>query len=306
MVVTADPPGLLDGLAPRLAPLETRSTGRSPEISIELVGGEPLADLPAPEGVARLLFEPQFQLGYYPASDELHLRDDGVAARSRPVDGTVRICVRAADPRARYIATHLFFALPLLEILKRRGRYHLHAAGVTDRDRAALICGAAGAGKSTIGLACARAGFGLLGDDLVLLRWRDGALRARAFHDRPAITHDSTRFFPDLADLGETDRTRKREVPFERIGGVLVADAEPVLLLFPRVRAQGAAVATPLSADEALLELVPNVVRTDTGAAQAHLDALAALARACPAYRLDISDPADAPALIRDLLSART
>ena len=55
---------------------------------------------------------------------------------------------------------------------------------------------------------------------------------------------------------------------------------------------------------EALLELAPNVLLTEVRSSQAHLDALAELARTCACYRLETGRDFDAlPGLLRGLVT---
>src|SRR5262245_3573357 len=52
--------------------------------------------------------------------------------------------------------SHPLFTLPLVEMLKRRGLYGLHAGGVCLHGRALLLPGTSGSGKTTLTLALAR------------------------------------------------------------------------------------------------------------------------------------------------------
>jgi len=304
-------------LRARTAELLTDLIGRFRSFPDVLVGGPEIrvdveaADLPAtilarPVGVARRLFEPEYAFDYFPEADLLYFVEPGAAASCDPSDGSIRIAVDPADPRARFVASHLFFSILLLELLKRRGRFAVHAAAVGLDGRAALLAGPAGSGKSTLAFACARAGLAFLGDDVSLLKWSGDRLRVLAFPDAIELARDSTRFFPDLADLfrdRDIGASPKRPFhPLDRGPVELAWEAEPAVLLFPAIRAEDPVRLSELSADGALLRLVPNVVRTDQGASQAHLDALAALARTVPAYELEFSDPLAVPAAIHDLL----
>jgi hypothetical protein len=59
-----------------------------------------------------------------------------------------------------------------------------------------------------------------------------------------------------------------------------------------------------VDADEVFLDLVPNVLLTEARSSQAHLDALAELARTCDCYRLDTGRDFDAlPRLLRGLVA---
>jgi hypothetical protein len=272
---------------------------------VELVGSDnPSAVIRRPVGPVRQLFEAQHDFGYYPASGLLHFADSGIAAQCDPEAGVLRISVRVGDQRAAFLASHLYLTLPLLEILKRHDRFAVHAGGVALGGRAVLFPGASGAGKSTIALACVRAGWELLGDDLVLLRENDdGRLRVHAFPDEIDLTEDSLRFFPELDIAASALRHWPKHgvSPLDIQGLRVAATASVAALVFP-MRVAGPARLVPVSADEALVALVPNVIRTEHKMAQRHLDVLATLARSVPAYHLQIADPLAAPALVLGLV----
>jgi hypothetical protein len=265
----------------------------------------PEVSLRTPAGRRRRLFEEAHELDYYPEARALRLVDVGVAALCDAAVGNVRILVRDDDQRAIHLASHLFFSLSLLEILRARGRYPVHAAGVALDGRAVLLAGASGVGKSTLALACARSGWTFLGDDVVLLHEDDpGGHAVHAFPDEIDLTDESLRFFPELdamrASGGQRAWEKRHLRPVDIDWLRIVPRARPVALVFP-ARAPGVARLSPMSPDEALIELLPNVVRTDAGIAQRHLDTLAALARVTPAYRLEIADPLAAPGLLSAL-----
>lgn len=280
---------------------------RGTKIRVDLeASDEPATILARPVGVARRLFEPEYAFDYFPEADLLYFLEPGAAASCDPSDRSIRIALDPADPRARFVASHLFFSVLLLELLKRQGRFAVHAAAVGLDGRAALLAGPAGSGKSTLAFACARAGLSFLGDDVSLLKWSDDRLRVLAFPDAIELARDSTRFFPDLADLfrdrGAGVSPKRPFHPIDRGPVELAWEAEPAVLLFPMIRAGNPVRLTEISGDDALLRLVPNVVRTERRASQAHLDALAALARTVPAYELQFSDPLAVPRAIHELL----
>ena len=62
--------------------------------------------------------------------------------------------------------------------------------------------------------------------------------------------------------------------------------ALPGLLIFPQVAHCPTSKLTPLTAEEALLALAPNVLLTDPEVCRRHLELLAGLVRRMPAYRL--------------------
>jgi hypothetical protein len=83
-------------------------------------------------------------------------------------------------------------------LLTRFDRQPVHAAGLTANGTALLIAGGSGAGKSTLTYAAARAGMGVLGDDVVFLQSRP---RVRAWgHPRAVrLAPEAAARFPELA-----------------------------------------------------------------------------------------------------------
>lgn len=200
--------------------------------------------------------------------------------------GRVRASALGTEVADLWAVSHPLFTLPLVELLKRRGLYGLHAGGVCRAGRALLLPGTSGSGKSTLTLALARAGFGFLGDDTLFLRQS----RVLAFPDEFDLTDETVSFFPELVPLlagGRPDGWRKRQVRVEReYGSEVVWDCEPAFLVFPRVAGVPESALTQMDPGEALLELAPNVLLTEPVSSQTHLDALAELVERCRCYRL--------------------
>jgi hypothetical protein len=305
--IVADPPELLDAVASRLSAFPP-ATG-APSINIELLAdAAPEATLPPPAARARRLFEEKYEIDYYAELGVIRMADLGVVCVCDIEAGSAKIRVRDTDMRAVHLASHLFFSLSLLELLRVHGRYPLHAAGVSIDGRAVLIAGASGAGKSTLSLACARAGWAFLGDDVVLLRPdTSGQPEIRAFPDEIDLTDETFGLFgelggarvPDRASEWEKRHVRPLDIPWIR----LAEGARPVALVFPS-RTRGATRLLPIDGDDAFIELVPSVVRTSPDVVERQLAALASLVRSVRSHRLEITDPFAAPDLLKTLLAA--
>lgn len=92
----------------------------------------------------------------------------------------------------------------------------LHAACLVRRDRALLLCGSPGAGKSTLTLALLSAGFEYGADDVTLVN-PSGRVQGMPF--APAMKMGATRLIPDLKELPvhqRLDGRRLRYWPIER------------------------------------------------------------------------------------------
>jgi hypothetical protein len=234
---------------------------------------------------------PVGEVVYDDAADQLYI---GYGPRLRvlcePGRGRARASAAGMEEEDLWSLSHPLFTLPLVELLKRRGLYGLHAGGVCRDGRALLLPGTSGSGKSTLTLALARAGFGFLGDDTLFLARRPEGVRILAFPDEFDLTDQTVSFFPELAPLLGEPRLqgwRKRQVRAERAYGVpVVWECAPAALVFPRVAGVRTSELTPLSPAEALIELAPNVLLTEARSSQGHLDALAELVERSDCYRL--------------------
>ena len=235
---------------------------------------------------------------YDEAADRLYI-EMGTSLRAicEPGRGRARLAWASQEDGGEeglWFLSHPLFNLPLMELLKRRGLFSLHAAGLCRNGRALVLPGTSGAGKSTLTVALLRslgAGFGFLGDDTLFLARRPGGLRLLAFPDEVDLTDQTAGFFPELASLLEApqrDGWRKRQIRAERLyGAEVVWDCAPGLLVFPRIAGRQESTLVPIGKDEALFELAPNVLLTEQASSQAHLDILAELVSASDCYRLE-------------------
>jgi hypothetical protein len=194
------------------------------------------------------------------------------------------------------------FTFALLELLRHQGLYHLHAAGLERDGQGILLAGDSGSGKSTLAWLLARAGWGFLSDDTLLLRLIPGGVEARGW---PAPFHMDRALgalFPELERLRDArpyNSGSKRELRVEEsLSRGFSASAQPRLLLFPHIhrspeppRAEPVAPGVwlrPLPPGQAVAELIRSsaLVLLDARAAKGHLESLRLVAMTCDAYRL--------------------
>ena len=234
-----------------------------------------------------------------------------IAAECNPRAGETYVSVDGRLEDHSWALSHPLLTIPLIEKLKRRGRFSVHAAGVAIGGRGLVIPGSSGSGKSTLALALARAGFDFLGDDMVFLVRTEQGLRALAFPEAFDLTDDTVRLFPDLADLLEVPKLQgwpKHQLRVEaRFGAEIAWHCRPVALVFPQVSGRPQSRLTPLDHNEALLEILPNILLSDPTSSQQHLEVLGQLVSSSACYRLETgTDFAEVSALLRELLEGET
>jgi hypothetical protein len=217
--------------------------------------------------------------------------------------GVSRIAIGAE--RADWLASRPLLTLALLETLKRRGVFGVHAAAVEHGGRAVVIAGRSGAGKSTLALALGLHGFSFLGDDLVLLEPQDGMLRVAALCEELDLTEWTIAALPELASAAgplEPGWPKFRVSPSGVFDDSVGIEATPGLILFPRRDPeQPAARAHPVPRGEALARLAPDILLTDRAAVAAHLSAVGKLVDESRCYELIVGAPAETAELVRSL-----
>ena len=302
--VTTESPAAADALALRLGPFRTARPG-NPDIELRYGVDADRGSVPT----GRPVYEtPYGTVDYVEATDTLTASLAGVGLTCQATIGVAQIAARKLTGFELYLATHPLTTICLMELLKRRERFPLHAGCVElAQDFGALIAGPSGAGKSTLTIALARSGAAFLSDDVVFLTTKDGPLEVLAFPDTLGITEGTTRLFPELrersgtADAGFPKLLARYE---ELWPGPLTAKTRPRVLLFPQIVAHESRI-EPLDASEAMLRLVPDVLLTQPAGTQSHLKALAALVAQVDCYCVESGPDLEQTAnLVRDLAAA--
>jgi hypothetical protein len=265
---------------------------------------------PASSGSRPVYDSPLVSTRYDESLDSVHLEcGTDVRAVCRPAEGRADVSfVEAAAAEREWLLSHALLTVSLMEMLKRRGIYALHAGGVTRDGAAILLAGASGSGKTTLTLALALAGLGFLGDDIAFVAPGVNGLAILAFPDEVDLSEDSAYLLPELgsmfADAPPTGHG-KRGICMDDVRPAAPRHASPGLLLLPSVSHDGRTRVEPIAPSAAFLELLPNVLLTEPVASQGHLDALGRLAAESRCYRMETGrDLAAAVDAVARLLSA--
>jgi len=148
--------------------------------------------------------------------------------------GFVSVATARDEPAVRYTFIE---GLALSMLARGRGYLVLHAAGVVRGDVGIVIGGPAGAGKSTLAMACARRGFGVFAEDAVFVRVRPTTLELWGLPWVQRLLPDAGGLFPELAGIAprrQPNGESKLEVDLDRIHpgrAVPCAAAGPILLI---------------------------------------------------------------------------
>jgi hypothetical protein len=225
-----------------------------------------------------------------------------------PTGGWTRVSVVEPTLADQWLLSHAVVTLPLIEQLERRDLYNVHAAGLSWNGRGLVLAGGSGSGKSTLALALARAGYAFLGDDMLFLSTAGPGVELHGFPDEADVTDATAALFPELRwllDRPPPPGWPKRSFRLEDVYGLRpIATCRPAAVVFPHVAHTPTSSIEPIAQDQALLELVPNILLTEQRASQAHLAALARLTAETPCYRMATGRDFDAlPARLAELLA---
>ncbi len=245
-----------------------------------------------PDGASRPFYQIDVGEAAYFPKDDVGYIDYGPRARVwfRPAAGECRISILQPEADQQlWLATHPLFTIPLQEMLKRRGIYGIHAAGLARDGRSLLLQGTSGCGKSTLTIALLRAGFDWLSDDLVLLD-PSSDLETLAFPEKIKATHQTLSMFAELHTLSSASKPPgwpKYQVQArDYFSTNIMWRSRPGAIVFPVIADRKQSVLSHITTDEAFLQLSSSVFLTETESTRSHIGVLAQLARTVPAYRL--------------------
>lgn len=245
----------------------------------------------SPDGPGRPVYNaPPGQLLYFEGPDQLFIDYPGYFRMlCSPATGLVQSAVLSNVPGIVLAAYH-FFTLPLMELMKRQGRFPLHAGCVARDGRGVLLAGTSGSGKSTLTAALVADGWDFLSDDTVFVTRQAGVTSAWGLSDEIDCSDNTAGMLAELRHLvGEPTLAGrdKHPVNVEEAFGVLPVPAcRPHALVLPTISGERRSVLSAVSASGALRQLAPNVLLTQRAATQAHLDTLAELVSEIPCYSL--------------------
>jgi hypothetical protein len=185
----------------------------------------------------------------------------------------------------------------------------VHCAAVALENRAVLICGPSGAGKTTLVYACAKAGMHVVSDDVIHLEWSSRLQRLILWGNpwRLRLIPDTCELFADLAgnlpQLGSDGGWYLEvDVPREFPGQAQVS-CEPAALVFLERTPDTTLQCTPMHPSLALERLKRDIVLDEQSVVQRHYALLGRLIHT-RAYTLKYSGhPSSVVDMIRSLFA---
>lgn len=162
----------------------------------------------------------------------------------------------------------------------------IHAASVALHDKAVLIVGQSGAGKTSIAMACAGQGWDYLGDDAVIVKaaparvgslYSSARLRSDTFNHHPEIMKACLGISDDAGEL-------KAEVDMALLRPLSVGEAEIAAILVSQPTDWSEFRLAPIGKSDALRKLMEATRQSMVGDEAAVFSKLAALVAKAPCY----------------------
>lgn len=200
------------------------------------------------------------------------------------------------------------FHLALIELLRRRGLYTIHATALEKHGRGILIPGNSGRGKTTSFISLLRSGYRYLSDDHPLIRDAGTHVDLLPFPIKVNVTEDTVAFFPELREAPDHllhPGFPKRAFYAEELYSTSMGECcRPAMVLFPHVIDAPYSHLEPLPKSRALETLLPQALLVyDPDVARREFQVLAKVVQQVDCYRLHFGrDILDLPKLITPLL----
>jgi hypothetical protein len=187
------------------------------------------------------------------------------------------------------------FRIVLSWLLNRNGMQMVHGAAVSIGNKAALLAGPGGAGKSTTALACALAGMGYLGDDYCAVEPSSG--KVHMVYRTAKVLPTTVAMLPMLRSwLANRDRVGlEKGVIFLKSSDVeLVRSAALSAIMIPTLAFDGRTHICPASPADAIRAILPSTIGGLMGGTSATPRAILQLVRDVPAFRLELGADVEA------------
>jgi hypothetical protein len=200
------------------------------------------------------------------------------------------------------------FHLALIELLRHRELYTIHATALEMHGLGVLIPGNSGRGKTTSFISLLRSGYRYLSDDHPLMRDAGTHVDLLPFPIKINVTEDTIAFFPELRNapdhLLHTGCPKRSFYAEELYATSIGACCRPALVLFPQVVNAPRSHLELLPKSRAMELLLPQALLVyDAEVARREFQVLAKVVQQVDCYRLHFGrDVLDLPKLITPLL----
>jgi len=268
------------------------SENDKPDIEVHLFTVDTLEDAVAAVPEQAPLMYDWGQVKIYHQGSLRFMEVDGRARVVADVERRTAVGFAASELlQTDWLITNLFFYPLWGQLLKEAGIFPLHAAGLSREGHACLFLGRSGSGKSTLTLHLVKSGYGLLSDDTVFLRKKDGGVEVLSFPEEINVSEQTVKLIPELSRVQKftvNELRQKSSFSIEELyPGCVVDSAEPALMVFPQIAEVESTQVVQMSQTEALAQSMRyGYFFLDPSTTGKHFEILSLLAKQTRCFRL--------------------
>lgn len=224
--------------------------------------------------------------------------------------GLVVAFVESDMAACAWSVAHVIFFPMWAQMLKTRGIFPVHAAGLERNGTGILFPGKSGCGKSTLSLHLLRHGYRLLGDDTVFVRCHGSGAEMLFFPEEVDVCSETVDLFSHLAlarNLTEDRWQPKARVNLNEVGpNAVIESSKTDILVFPVIAEDGITRFERVGATEALAELILYAfLFMDPQTSKENFNLLAGLVQSVKCFRLHMGlDGAELAGAVDDIIAA--
>ncbi|MDR4492888.1 MAG: hypothetical protein R3B74_00365 [Nitrospirales bacterium] len=195
----------------------------------------------------------------------------------------------------------------LVELLKWKKFYTIHATALEKDGWGVLITGASGQGKTTTFLSLLRSGYRCLSDDHPFIHENGNAIEVLAFPDKVNVRENTINLFPELKNAGaflHQGMTKRYFYVEDLYPAGIGRSCVLKILLFPHVVDQSTSWLEPIPKSQALADLLPHgLLVYNPQVAKQEFQTLTNLVQQVDCFRLHFGrDVLEVPRLIDPIL----
>lgn len=156
-----------------------------------------------------------------------------------------------------------FVSEPLVEMLKYKGLYFIHAAALHGNGRSLLVSGSSGCGKTTTSLSLVANGFRYVSDDTLFLQSSNGGVSVYPLYKSFNIDKDLASRFSELIEDQKRPFSGDTKIPIDIskiIPGSHTPSAKPDVIIFPQIYSRNQSKIRPIGSLEAYKRLLSQII----------------------------------------------
>lgn len=286
--------------------------GDDPDIEFYLLTNDPENGLDpgGHGGQGELLYD--WQVLRYRREGQLRYQEvpGGGWVAADPEEGLAVAFIDEGIAACSWSIAHVLFFPVWAQMLKVRGIFPVHAAGLERNGRGILFPGRSNCGKSTLSLHLLSHGYKLLGDDTVFVRRGSEGPELLFFPEEVDVCAETVDLFPNLAlarNLTEDRWQPKARVNLNEIGANSIVESSPAeLLIFPVITTDGVTRYERVNPTDALAELILYAfLFMDPDTSKENFSLLASLVQKATCWRLHMGlDGAELAAAVDEIVAA--